>query len=178
MKELNQSQLDLSNNTTGTIIFDIVVSIKKDIVGRNRRYRVPPNYEEILEKVANYLNQTIIFVDFMTLSLLQQIHLVMNTRLLVSIAGGSAFIGLFLSQGASMLLFSDTINDRYLDFGFFSAFSHIEVSYILTTRRSLVVYEVLLPRICRLLVNTDLYSEHQSVRTSVSVSVMDKCSRL
>jgi hypothetical protein len=34
-----------------------------------------------------------------------------------------------------MIIFSDKTHDRQLDFGFFSALSHVEVTYMLTERR-------------------------------------------
>jgi hypothetical protein len=123
----------------------------------NKLYRLPSNYEEVMRRVALVLNQTIAFVDMASMSIGEQIRLVSQATLLTSSAGGGSFIGLFLPKGASMILFSDKTHDRQLDFGFFSALSHVEVTYILTERRQPVGLKDMLHTVDRMLASAGVF---------------------
>ena len=140
----------------------------------NKLYRLPSNYERVMRTVALILNTTITFVDITTMPIDEQIDLVSQAQLLTSPAGGASFIGLFLPKGASMVLFSDKTHDRQLDFGFFSALSHVEVTYILTKRRQPVSLKDILYMVDRLLASAGVYTNNGSVaeqRSPVEFSI-------
>ena len=144
------------NITTATI----VVSTRR--MG-DKVYRLPSNYEQAMRSVALILNQSIIFVDIATLPIGEQIKLVSQAQLLTSAAGGASFIGLFLPKGASMILFSDETHDRQLDFGFFAALSHIDVTYVLSKRRQPVSLKEMLYLADRMLTSANMSANNRLV---------------
>lgn len=126
----------------------------------NKLYRLPSNYEEVMRQVAATLNQTIALVDMASLPIDEQIRLVSHAKLLASPAGGASFIGLFLPKGAAMIAFSDKKHDRQLDFGFFTALSHIEVTYVLTRKREAVRLRDMQYMVQRILANADVFGNN------------------
>ena len=111
----------------------IVVLVRR---GTRNMHRLPANYEQAMREVGALVRRPVAFLEMANMTLFDQVRVLRRTKLLVSPAGGTSFVGLFLPRGAAMLLFSNVRHDRHLDFGFYSAWSHVEVSYMLVTRKT------------------------------------------
>ena len=142
---------DISNNN---VTAPIVVLVRR---GHRNAHRLPANYEAAMREVGTLLRREVAFVEMANRSLVDQARVLSRAKVLVSPAGGTSFVGLFLPRGAAMLLFSNARHDRHLDFGFYHAWAHVEVSYMLVTRTTQVPVAALLHRVARVLGNADAY---------------------
>ena len=95
--------------------------------------RLPPDIEPRMRALAQNLSVAVHFVDWVALTMAQQLEVTAHASVLVSAVGGAAFVGLFLPRGATLLLVTEHHRDRYLDFGFFSALAYLRTHFFVWT---------------------------------------------
>ena len=101
------------------------------VFGRKDGKRMPRGIYDMVQQLGEKYDVTVqYFSELHDQSFDSQVDLVRESTVLVTPSGGASFIGLFLPRGASMLLFADEEKEGFLDFGFYSSLSHIEVSYL------------------------------------------------
>jgi hypothetical protein len=96
--------------------------------------RLPPDFEPLMRAIARDLAVPIHCVNWVALTVAQQLEVTAHASVLVSAVGGAAFTGIFLPRGATLLLVTEHYRDRYLDFGFFSALGYLRVHYFTWTK--------------------------------------------
>ena len=124
--------------------------------GSKKSYRLPSNYEQVMTNAVALLNHSLALVDITSLDINEQISLISRARILISPAGGISFIGFFLPKGAAMLLFTDPLEEGYLDFGLYSAF-YVKVSYVHTHKQQPVELADMVNRLQYLLENVQAF---------------------